>query len=69
MTGAGVIWQHASHSVLQCGKGRAGEGGLNLSMVQTNLLLEPEEHEGNVTYPEPLHRLEIQTDEVIKHGV
>ena len=44
MTGAGVVWQQASNGVLQGGKGRAGEGVLNRSVVQTNLLLEPEEH-------------------------
>jgi len=42
VTGAGVVGQQASHSVPQCGKGRAGERALNGSVVQTKLLLEPE---------------------------
>lgn len=44
MTSTGVVRQQPSNSVLQRGKGRAGERGLNRSVVQTNLLLEPEEH-------------------------
>lgn len=45
MTSTGVVRQQASNSVLQRGKGRAGEGGLDRSVVQTDLLLEPEEHQ------------------------
>lgn len=44
MTCTGVIRQQASDGVLQRGKGWAGEGGVDCSVVQTDLLLEPEQH-------------------------